>query len=97
MVKLVVANPLAASTVHSIEPAPRAGDLHGKKIGLYWNIKAGGDHALDRTEELLRRRYPDAQFDRLLGSIGSTVRHLTPADSDKIASTYAAVVGTTGD
>ena len=97
MVELVVANPVAARSVNEIVPAVRPADLGGKTIGLYWNIKAGGDVALDRTEELLRVRFPDATFTRLLGSIGSTVRHLTAADSDRIARTCHAVVGTTGD
>lgn len=97
MVKLVVANPLAESTVQSIRPAARPSDLDGKTIGLYWNIKSGGDAALDRTELVLGARYPNARFVRLVGSIGSTVRHLTPADADRIASTCDATVGTTGD
>lgn len=97
MARLVVANPVATRNVNEIPPAARPAGLAGKSIGLYWNIKAGGDIALDRTEELLRARYPDATFVRLLGSIGSTVRHLTSADSDAIAKTCHAVVGTTGD
>jgi|HubBroStandDraft_4_1064222.scaffolds.fasta_scaffold347260_2 hypothetical protein len=97
MMKLVVANPLAPSTVVTIPPAKRVGDLTGKTIGLYWNIKAGGDAALDQVERLLGQRYQDVSFVRLVGSIGSTVRHLTPADTDKIAASCDAVVGTTGD
>jgi hypothetical protein len=97
MARLVVANPLAERNVTDIRPAERPTSLGGKTIGLYWNIKAGGDVALDRAEQLLRTRYPDAEFVRLLGSIGSTVRHLTNADSDRIATTCHAVVGTTGD
>jgi hypothetical protein len=97
MVQLVVANPMASRNVHEIPPAARPTELGGKTIGLYWNIKAGGDVALDRTEEVLRGRYPDATFVRLMGSIGSTVRHLTPGDSDRIAKQCHVVVGTTGD
>jgi len=96
-VKLVVANPMAASTVVTIPPAPRPRDLDGRAIGLYWNIKAGGDVALERAETQLAQRYPGATFVHLVGSIGSTVRHLTPRDADRIAATCAAVVGTTGD
>lgn len=93
----MVANPLAESTVRSVSPAPRTPDLNGRTVGLYWNIKAGGDKALDRTEARLRERYPRATFTRLIGSIGSTVRHLTPKDADRIASTCQVTVGTTGD
>lgn len=97
MAKLEVANPVAESTVVSIPPAARPTDLNGLTVGLYWNIKAGGDVALDRTEELMRARYPAANFVRFVGSIGSTVRHLTPRDADRIASTCQVTVGTTGD
>jgi hypothetical protein len=97
MAKLVVANPLAETTVKPIAPAPRPPDFNGKTIALYWNIKAGGDIGLNRTEMVLKARYPDAKFVRFLGSIGSTVRHLTPSDADKIAATCQGVVGTTGD
>ena len=97
MTRLVVANPIAQSTVQAIAPAPRLTDLNGKTIGLYWNIKAGGDAALDRTEQVLGERYPGAKFIRLIGSIGSTVRHLTPKDADHIAVDCDAIVGTTGD
>jgi hypothetical protein len=97
MVKLVVANPMATSTVLTIKPAKRLGNLAGKTIGLYWNIKAGGDMALDEVERLLERNYPEVSLVRLVGSIGSTVRHLTPGDTEKIAATCDAVVGTTGD
>ncbi len=97
MATLEVANPLAESTVNRIDPAPRPADLDGKTIALYWNIKSGGDIALDRTESALRARYPGVTFERYLGSIGSTVRHLTPADVERIATTCQAAVGTTGD
>src|SRR5208337_4345769 len=30
-----------------LAPCPRIPDLSGKKIGVYWNSKAGGDHFWD--------------------------------------------------
>jgi hypothetical protein len=97
MVKLVVANPNARIDVTRIQPAPRPTTLDGATVGLYWNIKAGGDIALDRVEELLAGRLSDARFVRYVGSIGSTVRHLTPADADEIHANCDVVIGTTGD
>lgn len=97
MAKLVVANPNSSIDVTSIQPAARVSTLDDKTIGLYWNIKAGGDVALDRVEKLLAERHKSAKFVHYVGSIGSTVRHLTPEDADAIAAECDVVIGTTGD
>ena len=41
-------------------PAPRVGDLAGKKIGLYSNSKPGMDNFYAVLEELLKKKYPTA-------------------------------------
>ncbi len=97
MAQLDVLNPIAQPVRHSVAPAPRRSDLRGATIGLYWNMKAGGSDALDRTEELLRERFPDASFKRYHGSVGFIMRHCTAEDSDRIAREVQAVVGTTAD
>ena len=97
MVRLEVRNPVAKVVEHSVEPAPRPRTLDGATIGLYWNMKAGGDAALDRTEALLRERYPRVGFRRYTGSVGFIMRHCTAEDADRIASEVQAVVGTTND
>lgn len=97
MVELVVANPVAESDVQRIEPARRPSDLTGKRIGLYWNLKPGGNVGLDRVEQRLRERFATAEFVRFEGSVGASVRHLTPKDADRVASQVQVVVGTTGD
>jgi hypothetical protein len=51
-------------------PAERLGDLNGKKIGIYWIGKAGGDNFWDGVEELLNERHPEA----------TTVRYEGPFD-----------------
>ena len=48
-------------------PAPRISDLDGKKIGIYWIGKAGGDNFWDGIEHLLKERYPKAQTVRYEG------------------------------
>jgi hypothetical protein len=53
MSRLEILNPVARTMEFSVKPAPRLRDWTGVTIGLYWNIKAGGDCALDRTEQLL--------------------------------------------
>ena len=97
MAELIVANPVAESEVQRIEPAPRPHDLAGKRIGLYWNLKPGGNIGLDRVESRLRERFATTEFVRFEGSVGASVRHLTPKDADRVASQVQAVVGTTGD
>ncbi len=97
MAELRVLNPVARSMEQRIEPAPRPSDLNGKRIGLYWNIKDGGDIALRRTQELLQERYPKADFGMHQGDVGFQMRYLTPAGADRLASECDVVVGTASD
>ncbi len=97
MAAITVQNPQAMTVEYSVTAAARKPDLDGATIGLYWNMKAGGDAALDRTEELLRERYPGVRFRRYTGSVGFIMRHCTAEDADRIASEVQAVVGTTND
>lgn len=97
MVKLKVFNPVAKSVETQVDPASRSPDLNGKRIGLYWNLKAGGDAALERIEERLKERYPEARFARYHGNVGFVMRHLTPTEASRIAKEVDAVVGTTSD
>ncbi len=97
MVDLVISNPVAETARFSVKPAARRTDLSGARVGLYWNMKAGGDAALDRTERLLAARFPGATFKRYTGSVGFMMRHATAEDADRIASEVDVVVGTTAD
>lgn len=97
MARLEILNPVAATLEHSVKPAARLRDLRGATIGLYWNMKAGGDAALDRTEQLLRARFPETSFRRYHGSVGFLMRHATAEDADRMAAEVQAVVGTTAD
>jgi len=97
MARLEILNPVAKTVEYSVKPAARLQAIDGATIGLYWNIKAGGDAALDKTEELLRARFPKAKFRRYTGSVGWLMRHCTAEDADRIASEVQAVVGTTAD
>ena len=97
MARLEILNPVAKTVEYSVKPARRPSDLDGLRIGLYWNMKAGGDAALDRTEQLLRGRFSKATFRRYTGSVGFIMRHCTAEDADRIASEVHAVVGTTAD
>ena len=43
-------------------PAPRLGDLAGKKVALVHNMKSGANTFLDAVEELLHAKYPTVEF-----------------------------------
>ncbi|MBI2153959.1 MAG: hypothetical protein HYU24_09670 [Candidatus Rokubacteria bacterium] len=95
--RLEVLNPQAATIEHTAKAAHRPPDLRGKRVGLYWNLKAGGDHALTRTAERLGQRFPGATFKRYWGEVGSLFRMATAADVERIAAECDAVIGTTSD
>jgi hypothetical protein len=97
MARLEILNPVAKTVEHSVKPAPRRPTLEGATLGLYWNMKAGGDAALDRAEALLREKFAGARFRRYTGSVGWLMRHCTAEDADRIAAEVDAVVGTTAD
>ena len=97
MAELVIRTPVAETVEFSVKPAARRGDLAGARFGLYWNMKAGGDAALDQMERMLGARYPGSSFRRYIGSVGFLMRHATAEDADRIASEVDAVVGTTAD
>jgi len=94
MAQLTVLNPVAIpqSELRSYPLAPRDGRLQGKRVGLWWNQKRGGDLALKRVEELLRGRCADLEF--------VWYRDYFPASAEIVARAARecqAVVGSTGD
>lgn len=97
MPQLEILNPVAKIVEYSVKPANRLRDLAGATIGLYWNMKGGGDAALDRVEQQLGAHFPGVRFRRYTGSVGWLMRHCTAEDADRIASEVQAVVGTTND
>jgi hypothetical protein len=68
-VKLQVLNPRGAITFPPVSaPSARIADLAGKKIGLYWNGKAGGDHFWNEIERQLREKLPKTEVVRYQGA-----------------------------
>ena len=49
-------------------PTPRVADLAGKKIGIYWNGKSGGNNFWDVAEELLKEKFPTIKVSRYVGA-----------------------------
>ena len=68
--RLEILNPQAQTAEETVKAAPRSADLCGKRIGLYWNMKAGGDHALSSAADVLAARYPNTTFKRYGGEVG---------------------------
>jgi hypothetical protein len=48
-------------------PSARVSNLDGKKVGLYWIGKAGGDNFWDGIEAVMRQRHPNIQIVRYQG------------------------------
>jgi hypothetical protein len=97
MATLRVLNPVAKSAKKSVQGADRVGDLAGKRVGLFWNMKIGGNIALEHLEKVLGERYPTATFGQYQGNNGSMVRRVTKDAADDIASKCDVIIGTTGD
>jgi len=48
-------------------PQARIADLSGKRLGIYWNGKAGGNHFWNVIEQLLKERLPKTAIRRYDG------------------------------
>jgi hypothetical protein len=67
-VTLEVLNPTGEiKPIPALSPAPRIPDLAGKRIGIYWNRKAGGDNFWGSVEEQLKEKFPTAKIIRFDG------------------------------
>lgn len=96
--KLHVLHPVAKKEEKKSGTATqRLSDLAGKRIGLYWNLKPGGDAALKRAGELLGSRFPDIETKIYVGSIGAANRFMTKDDIKRIMAECSAVIGSTAD
>lgn len=96
--KLHVLNPVARKVENKTgSSAPRLPGFEGKHIGLYWNLKPGGDVALKRAGELLKSRYAGLETKVYVGSIGAANRFTTKEDIKRIMAECSAVIGSTAD
>ena len=94
MYTLEVLNPDAVmqGQIETYGAAPREPTLAGKKVGLIWNAKRGGDVALDRVGEQIRERYPDIEVTRYNGNFPCA-----PDLLDKALEECDVFVGSSGD
>lgn len=95
--RLEILNPQAVTAEAAVRAASRPSDLRGKRVGLYWNLKAGGDHALAHAADQLAARYPDTRFRRYWGEVGGLIRMATAEDVARIAAECDVVIGTSSD
>lgn len=61
---LEVLDPVAPGAAKTVKPAARLKDLNGRKIGLYWNTKPGGDAGLEEIARLLEQKYQNLKFEK---------------------------------
>lgn len=93
-VVLKVLDPTGADLATRVNPAPRLNTLEGKSIGIVWNQKPCSDVLLGYVEELLRERFPTAQFSKWLAPI------CTPPEEglrERIAKEVDAIIYASGD
>lgn len=68
-VTLQVLNPRGEITLPPLSPpSKRISDLKGKKVGLYWNEKQGGNHFWNGIEQLLKEKLPETAILRYSGA-----------------------------
>ena len=92
-----VLNPVAQTSTFNVAPAARPTSLAEATIGLFWNMKPGGDSALRTIARELSARHPGLRFNDYVGSVGSSVKYATPEDQVKMAAECDVVIGSTGD
>lgn len=92
--RLEVLNPVAEmpSASQNVKPAPRSPSLAGKRVGLYWNYKAGGNYALERVGEEIKTR-----FKKVSVKLYPSPRPVPQNILDAVKNECDVVVGATGD
>lgn len=97
MAQIEICNPVATIARRTASAAERPSSLEGKRLGLFWNNKPGGNTALQWAAERLRERHPGLTVRAYQGSVGSSTRYMTPGDRQQIAAECDVVIGSTAD
>lgn len=90
--KLEVLNPVAPADSRRIKPALRPSSLDGKRVGLYWNYKPGGNFALERVGDEIKARFKGASV-----KMYPSPRPVPRSVLDTVKSECDVVVGSTAD
>jgi hypothetical protein len=95
MAELKILSPVAEKKREKGKAAPKLNDLRGKRIGLFWNHKPGGEIILAHTAELLKKRYSGITFRNYLGDRTTSI---PPAQLEAVVKDECdAVVASTAD
>lgn len=94
--KILVFNPTGTKKGKEKIGAPRLPLLNGRRVGVIWNGKLGGDIFLDRISELLKERYNVTIVERV-NDRGDTNKVITQEVINRFVATCDAVVIGTGD
>jgi len=84
---LDVMNPRASVARRPVvAPAARVEDLAGKRVGIYWNGKAGANNFFDVIEDLLKERFPTTTVARFEGPLdaGDAAAAAMARDADTV-------------
>ena len=90
--QLEVLNPVSETPSQSFKPATRPKSLDGKRVGLYWNFKPGGDYALERVSQEIQARFKDVKV-----KLYPAPRPVPKATLKAIQTECDVVVGSTAD
>ena len=92
--KIEVLNPVAEMPPASqnVKPAPRPSTLEGKRVGLYWNYKPGGNYVLERVGEEIKTRFKGASV-----KMYPSPRPVPQSILDAVKNECDVVVGATAD
>jgi hypothetical protein len=66
-------NPEGSVRSTTLTPAPRVRSLDGKRVGLAWNGKPGGQEALEEIARLLGQSFAGLQFSRYWEAVPESV------------------------
>jgi hypothetical protein len=75
-VRLEVLNPVGVADIKPVAPALRLSTLEGKKIGMIWNAKPGGQYLLDEVEKQLSAKYKGITFVRMQSEQGMSAEEM---------------------
>jgi hypothetical protein len=93
---ILVFNPTGTKSGKEKVGAPRLSGIDGKRIGVIWNGKLGGDVFLSRVSEVLAERFGVKVVERV-DDRGDTNRVIDQAVVNRLVATCDAAVIGTGD
>lgn len=94
--KILVFDPTGTKKGKEKIGAPRLSTINGKRVGVIWNGKLGGDVFLDRVSEVMKEHYGVTIVERI-NDRGDTNKVIAQEVVNRLVATCDAVVIGTGD